>query len=53
MEEKLHSFQTVALVAVSGQFHAVVALLSGGKNPTSQEVGWEQLNKMLWTWRRR
>jgi hypothetical protein len=28
MGEKLRPFQTVALVEVSGQFHAVVALLS-------------------------
>jgi len=33
MEEKLHPFQIVALVEVSGQFHAVVALLSGGRTP--------------------
>ena len=33
MEGKLHQFQTLALVEVSGQFHAVVALLLGERTP--------------------
>ena len=33
MEAKLHQFQTVALVEVSGLFHALVALLSAERTP--------------------
>ena len=45
MKEKLHPFQTAALVEVSGQFNSVVSLLSEEKTPNAQEFRWDKWTK--------
>ena len=52
MKEKLHPFQTAALVEVSGQFNSVVSFLSGEKTPMHRSFAETNEQNIMDAWKK-